>query len=147
MVHANWPSCIWVTSACPGLGTYSLDVFQAANNIFSDALSSLTVSQSAGHVTLALVCMQAQTLQHFGERSASVLVISEGCLAHAGHLVFFGPASDVMPFFNDMGFALPPRKGVPDFLQEVTSRKDQQVTVLCMKPSLQSPCRPASALQ
>lgn len=58
-------------------------------------------------------------------------------LVRAGHLVFFGPASDVMPFFNDMGFALPPRKGVPDFLQEVTSRKDQQVTHLLHEPLLQ----------
>ncbi|KAK9861402.1 hypothetical protein WJX84_004842, partial [Apatococcus fuscideae] len=42
------------------------------------------------------------------------------------HVVFFGPAPEVMPFFNNVGFALPPRKGVPDFLQEVTSRKEQQ---------------------
>ena len=31
----------------------------------------------------------------------------------------------VMPFFNSMGFALPERKGIADFLQEVTSPKDQ----------------------
>ena len=33
-----------------------------------------------------------------------------------------------MPFFNSMGFQLPARKGVPEFLQEVTSRKDQAVS-------------------
>ena len=31
-----------------------------------------------------------------------------------------------MPFFNSLGFSIPPRKDVADFLQEVTSRKDQQ---------------------
>ncbi len=31
----------------------------------------------------------------------------------------------VMPFFNRVGFALPERKGIADFLQEVTSPKDQ----------------------
>lgn len=30
-------------------------------------------------------------------------------------------------FFAGLGFAIPPRKGVADFLQEVTSRRDQQV--------------------
>ena len=32
-----------------------------------------------------------------------------------------------MPFFESLGFRLPPRKGTADFLQEITSRKDQQV--------------------
>ena len=31
----------------------------------------------------------------------------------------------VMPFFNRVGFQLPERKGIADFLQEVTSPKDQ----------------------
>ena len=31
-----------------------------------------------------------------------------------------------MPFFNRVGFALPERKGIADFLQEVTSPKDQE---------------------
>jgi hypothetical protein len=30
-----------------------------------------------------------------------------------------------MPFFNSVGFQLPERKGIADFLQEVTSPKDQ----------------------
>jgi hypothetical protein len=30
-----------------------------------------------------------------------------------------------MEFFNQLGFACPERKGIADFLQEVTSRKDQ----------------------
>lgn len=31
----------------------------------------------------------------------------------------------VSPFFNSLGFVIPERKGEADFLQEVTSRKDQ----------------------
>lgn len=30
-----------------------------------------------------------------------------------------------MQFFSHLGFACPERKGIADFLQEVTSRKDQ----------------------
>ena len=32
----------------------------------------------------------------------------------------------VIPFFESMGFKLPERKGIADFLQEVTSVKDQE---------------------
>lgn len=35
-----------------------------------------------------------------------------------------------MPFFNSLGFKLPERKGVADFLQEVTSEKDQKVCLV-----------------
>ena len=34
-----------------------------------------------------------------------------------------------MEFFLRQGFACPERKGVADFLQEVTSRKDQRVSL------------------
>lgn len=47
----------------------------------------------------------------------------------AGHIVYHGNREGCMPFFNDMGFQLPSRKGVPEFLQEVTSRKDQAVSL------------------
>lgn len=33
-----------------------------------------------------------------------------------------------MPFFESMGFKLPARKDVADFLQEVTNTKDQGVS-------------------
>ena len=32
-----------------------------------------------------------------------------------------------MNFFNSLGFDIPPRKGIPDFLQEVSGKKDQEV--------------------
>ncbi|GMI78069.1 pleiotropic drug resistance 12, ATP-binding cassette G40, PLEIOTROPIC DRUG RESISTANCE 12 [Hibiscus trionum] len=43
-----------------------------------------------------------------------------------GQIVYQGPREDVLSFFEYMGFKCPQRKGVADFLQEVTSRKDQK---------------------
>ncbi|MCD7456583.1 transcription factor [Datura stramonium] len=43
-----------------------------------------------------------------------------------GYIVYQGPREDVLEFFESMGFKCPNRKGVADFLQEVTSKKDQQ---------------------
>ncbi|XP_004486707.1 pleiotropic drug resistance protein 1-like [Cicer arietinum] len=42
-----------------------------------------------------------------------------------GQVVYHGPREYVLDFFESMGFKCPDRKGVADFLQEVTSRKDQ----------------------
>ncbi|KAK6284613.1 hypothetical protein POUND7_003565 [Theobroma cacao] len=43
-----------------------------------------------------------------------------------GQIVYQGPREHVLEFFESMGFKCPARKGVADFLQEVTSRKDQR---------------------
>jgi len=43
-----------------------------------------------------------------------------------GKIVYQGPREHVLEFFESMGFKCPTRKGVADFLQEVTSKKDQQ---------------------
>ncbi|KAI4380936.1 hypothetical protein MLD38_007066 [Melastoma candidum] len=43
-----------------------------------------------------------------------------------GQIVYQGPREYVLEFFEGMGFKCPERKGVADFLQEVTSRKDQE---------------------
>ncbi|KAF2321480.1 hypothetical protein GH714_000045 [Hevea brasiliensis] len=43
-----------------------------------------------------------------------------------GQIVYQGPREHVLEFFEYMGFKCPERKGVADFLQEVTSKKDQQ---------------------
>ncbi|XP_059595506.1 pleiotropic drug resistance protein 1 isoform X2 [Vitis vinifera] len=40
-------------------------------------------------------------------------------------IVYQGPREDVLEFFESIGFKCPERKGEADFLQEVTSRKDQ----------------------
>ncbi|XP_021275679.1 pleiotropic drug resistance protein 1-like isoform X2 [Herrania umbratica] len=43
-----------------------------------------------------------------------------------GQIAYQGPRENVLEFFEYMGFRCPERKGVADFLQEVTSRKDQE---------------------
>lgn len=57
-------------------------------------------------------------------RGCSMLQI---CLLSEGHVVYFGPRERVLEFFELCGFKIPGRKGVADFLQEVTSKKDQPV--------------------
>ncbi|KAL5071417.1 hypothetical protein RYX36_022304 [Vicia faba] len=42
-----------------------------------------------------------------------------------GQIVYQGPRENVLEFFESIGFKCPERKGVADFLQEATSRKDQ----------------------
>jgi ABC-type multidrug transport system ATPase subunit len=41
------------------------------------------------------------------------------CLLAEGHIVYLGPREDILEFFEIVGFKLPPRKGIADFLQEV----------------------------
>lgn len=48
-----------------------------------------------------------------------VLLLSEG------QVVYHGPREEVMPFFNSLGFDIPPRKGVADFLQVRGSQTKQ----------------------
>ncbi|PHT48746.1 Pleiotropic drug resistance protein 1 [Capsicum baccatum] len=43
-----------------------------------------------------------------------------------GYIVYQGAREAILEFFESMGFKCPERKGVADFLQEVTSKKDQQ---------------------
>lgn len=49
-----------------------------------------------------------------------VILLSEGQVA------YHGPVQNILGFFESCGFKCPERKGVADFLQEVTSRKDQE---------------------
>jgi len=45
-------------------------------------------------------------------------------------VMYHGPREDAMPFFTSLGLTCPPRKAVADFLQEVTSKKDQAVSAV-----------------
>ncbi|KAK9022470.1 hypothetical protein V6N11_002730 [Hibiscus sabdariffa] len=47
-------------------------------------------------------------------------------LLSEGQIVYQGPTESVLEFFEYMGFKCPERKAVADFLQEVTSKKDQE---------------------
>eukprot|EP00884_Botryococcus_braunii_P016921 jgi/Botrbrau1/3912/Bobra.0183s0133.1 len=46
-------------------------------------------------------------------------------LLSEGRLVYHGPREEILPFFWRMGFSLPARVAIADFLQEVTSKSDQ----------------------
>ncbi|XP_038900427.1 pleiotropic drug resistance protein 2-like isoform X1 [Benincasa hispida] len=47
-------------------------------------------------------------------------------LLSEGQIVYQGPREHILEFFEYVGFRCPERKGVADFLQEVTSKKDQE---------------------
>ncbi|KAF5470085.1 hypothetical protein F2P56_010628 [Juglans regia] len=47
-------------------------------------------------------------------------------LLSEGQIVYQGPRDNVLQFFENVGFKCPERKGVADFLQEITSKKDQE---------------------
>ncbi|XP_030957212.1 pleiotropic drug resistance protein 2-like [Quercus lobata] len=47
-------------------------------------------------------------------------------LLSEGQIVYQGPRENIIEFFEHVGFKCPDRKGVADFLQEVTSKKDQE---------------------
>ncbi|CAI0399920.1 unnamed protein product [Linum tenue] len=68
-----------------------------------------------GTVLVALLQPPPETFDLFDD----LILLSEG------HVVYQGPRAQVLEFFESLGFKLPPRKGVADFLQEVTSKKDQ----------------------
>ncbi|XP_047319537.1 ABC transporter G family member 31 isoform X2 [Impatiens glandulifera] len=74
------------------------------------------VHQMEATILLALLQPAPETFDLFDD----LILLSEG------YLVYQGPREKVLEFFESLGFQLPDRKGVADFLQEVTSRKDQQ---------------------
>ena len=50
--------------------------------------------------------------------------------------MYHGPREQVVPFFESLGFKLPRRKGTADFLQEITSQKDQAVSPGTLRGSI-----------
>eukprot|EP01018_Ginkgo_biloba_P026516 Gb_28918 [translate_table: standard] len=67
-------------------------------------------------VVISLLQPAPETFDLFDD----VILLSEG------QVVYQGPRESILEFFESMGFRCPERKGVADFLQEVTSRKDQE---------------------
>lgn len=62
-----------------------------------------------GTIMMALLQPAPETFELFDD----LVLLSEG------YLVYQGPRAEVVDFFESLGFRLPPRKGVADFLQEV----------------------------
>ncbi|CAI5480135.1 unnamed protein product [Closterium sp. Yama58-4] len=88
-----------------------------------DSSTTFLITRCLRHLThlhaatmlVALLQPAPETYELFDD----VLLLSEG------HVVFHGPREHVLPFFSRLGFECPARKGEADFLQEVTSMKDQ----------------------
>ncbi|KAI4378236.1 hypothetical protein MLD38_015745 [Melastoma candidum] len=77
-------------------------------------------------------------LQHLAHLTDSTILVSllqpspetfdlfdDIILMAEGRIIYHGPRTSVLSFFDYCGFKCPTRKGVGDFLQEVVSKKDQ----------------------
>ncbi len=64
-----------------------------------------------GTVLMALLQPAPEVYELFDD----ILLMAEG------HVIYHGPKEEVLPFFESLGFKLPPRKGIGDFLQEVSN--------------------------
>ncbi|KAI3792019.1 hypothetical protein L2E82_05888 [Cichorium intybus] len=91
-------------------GLDSSTTFQIVNSI----RQSIHILQ--GTSVISLLQPAPETYELFDD----IILLSDG------QIVYQGPRDNVLEFFEHMGFKCPERKGVADFLQEVTSRKDQE---------------------
>ncbi|XP_010533198.1 PREDICTED: ABC transporter G family member 32 [Tarenaya hassleriana] len=69
-----------------------------------------------GTTVISLLQPAPETYELFDD----IILMSEG------QIIYQGPREEVLGFFSSVGFSCPERKSVADFLQEVTSKKDQQ---------------------
>ncbi|KAF8027590.1 hypothetical protein BT93_E0490 [Corymbia citriodora subsp. variegata] len=77
--------------------------------------------QQVAHLTDATILMSLlQPAPETFDLFDDVILLSEG------QIVYQGPREHALEFFKQCGFRCPERKGAADFLQEVTSRKDQE---------------------
>eukprot|EP00891_Asterochloris_glomerata_P005171 jgi/Astpho2/5171/Aster-04755 len=99
--------------------------------LFLDEISTGLDSSTTFQIT--------RTLREFSHiRKATVLVallqptpetynlFDDIMLLSEGQMVFHGPREEIVGFFSALHMKVPERKAVPDFLQEVTSVKDQK---------------------
>ncbi|CAL9063878.1 ABC transporter G family member 36-like isoform X2 [Musa acuminata AAA Group] len=91
-------------------GLDSSTTFQIVNSLRQ------SVHILGGTAVISLLQPAPETYELFDD----IILLSDG------QVVYQGPRENVLEFFESMGFKCPERKGVADFLQEVTSRKDQQ---------------------
>ncbi|KAK9006197.1 hypothetical protein V6N11_035242 [Hibiscus sabdariffa] len=90
-------------------GLDSSTTFQIVNSL------KQTVHILNGTAIISLLQPAPETYDLFDD----IILLSDGVI------VYQGPREHVVSFFESMGFRCPERKGVADFLQEVTSKKDQ----------------------
>uniref|UniRef100_A0A453ATD3 ABC transporter family G domain-containing protein n=1 Tax=Aegilops tauschii subsp. strangulata TaxID=200361 RepID=A0A453ATD3_AEGTS len=85
-------------------GLDSSTTFQIVNSIRQ------TIHIIGGTAVIALLQPAPETYELFDD----IILLSDG------HVVYNGPRQYVLEFFEIMGFKCPKRKGVADFLQEVS---------------------------
>ena len=83
---------------------------------YSRSTSSVSLLQATA--IMALLQPSPEVFQLFDD----VMLLSDGMC------VYYGPREGILPFFESQGFRCPPRMPVPGFLQNITSRRDQQVS-------------------
>ncbi|XP_020579208.1 ABC transporter G family member 42-like isoform X1 [Phalaenopsis equestris] len=99
--------------------------------LFMDEISTGLDSSTTHQVVKCL-----QQIVHLGEATIVMSLLQPApetfdlfddiILLTEGHIVYQGPRELALHFFESCGFQCPERKSVSDFLQEVTSRKDQE---------------------
>ncbi|KAK4590785.1 hypothetical protein RGQ29_021103 [Quercus rubra] len=87
----------------------------------STAYQIVKCLQQIVHLTEATILMSLlQPAPETFDLFDDIILLSEG------QIVYQGPREYILQFFETCGFKCPERKGTADFLQEVTSRKDQE---------------------
>jgi len=113
MALAGSPLCCWDNA------TRGLDSASALEFVRALRLSSLLFR--ATHLVTAY-----QASQGIYDQFDKVIVLYEG------REIFFGPASQAKPYFEQMGWICPPRQTVGDFLTSITNPRERQA-----KPGLE----------
>ncbi|KAL3538336.1 hypothetical protein ACH5RR_001702 [Cinchona calisaya] len=86
----------------------------------STAHQIIACLQQLAHITDATILVSLlQPAPEIFDLFDDIILMAEG------KIVYHGPRSNVLQFFESCGFKCPERKGVADFLQEVISEKDQ----------------------
>ncbi|KAG6519908.1 ABC transporter G family member 42-like [Zingiber officinale] len=99
--------------------------------LFMDEISTGLDSSTTYQIVKCL-----QQIVHLGEATILMSLLQPApetfdlfddiILLSEGQIVYQGPRDHVLDFFTSCGFRCPERKGTADFLQEVTSKKDQE---------------------
>ncbi|KAI7741348.1 hypothetical protein M8C21_029253, partial [Ambrosia artemisiifolia] len=102
-----------------------------AKTLFMDEISTGLDSSTTFQI---VKCMQQ--IAHFSDNTILMSLLQPApetfdlfddiILLSEGQIVYLGPREHIVEFFESCGFKCPERKGTADFLQEVTSKKDQE---------------------
>ncbi|GLJ26439.1 hypothetical protein SUGI_0510140 [Cryptomeria japonica] len=103
----------------------------AANALFMDEISTGLDSSTTFQIVKCLrqyvhVFNTTMVISLLQPAPETYDLFDDVILLSEGYLVYHGPRESILEFFETMGFRCPERKGVADFLQEVTSPMDQE---------------------